>query len=71
VSIRGSGEVRWIRSSYCAQGTCIVAGWSPGAYPQDGILIRDSKIEDGPVLQFSAAAFRNFVAAVKAGEFQA
>ncbi|MCS0639876.1 DUF397 domain-containing protein [Streptomyces sp. LP05-1] len=59
---------RWFKSSYSANGgQCVeVAGnlvASHGTVP-----VRDSKVSDGPVLGFRAAAFSSFVVGVKAGE---
>ncbi|MFF3005316.1 DUF397 domain-containing protein [Kitasatospora sp. NPDC057940] len=56
----------WRKSSYSGQGgQCVeVADGFTGVQP-----VRDSKDPDGPVLRFRSPAWRAFVAAVSAGEF--
>lgn len=39
------------------------------AVEEDTIVVRDSKDPDGPVLTFAPDSWRDFIAAVKAGEF--
>ncbi|MEV0410386.1 DUF397 domain-containing protein [Streptomyces sp. NPDC050448] len=59
------GAARWRKSSYSngSGGECVeVADGLAGLVP-----VRDSKVEGGPVLVVSAAAWVPFVAAVKAG----
>ncbi len=61
--------VTWRKSSYSGDdgGDCIeVAPGFPGLVP-----VRDSKNPEGPALVFPAAAWRAFVAGVRAGEFPA
>lgn len=56
------------KSSYSGSqgGSCVeVAELGDG-----GRLVRDSKDPDGPVLRFTAAEWRAFVAGVKDGEFE-
>src|SRR5688572_7870132 len=55
----------WRRSSFCTSGTCIEVDLSR----VDQVHVRDSKIDGGPVLRFSAAAWREFATGLKAGEF--
>ncbi|MCG6497432.1 DUF397 domain-containing protein [Kitasatospora sp. A2-31] len=58
-----------MKSSYSADnaGECIeVAPGFPGVVP-----VRDSKDPGGPALVFSDAAWRSFVAGVRAGDFSA
>ncbi|WP_031073094.1 DUF397 domain-containing protein [Streptomyces sp. NRRL WC-3742] len=57
---------RWTKSSYSGNGgNCVeVAPGHSGALP-----VRDSKDPEGPVLTFSAKAWRSFLAATAAGEF--
>ncbi|WP_344337950.1 DUF397 domain-containing protein [Kitasatospora putterlickiae] len=56
----------WRKSSYSNNGgQCVeVATIHPAAVP-----VRDSKDPDGPTLLFPAPAWRSFVAAIQAGEF--
>jgi Domain of unknown function (DUF397) len=55
----------WQKSSYSnAQGNCVEA-----AYGEPGILVRDSKDPDGPVLGFGAAEWQTFTSDVKAGRY--
>jgi hypothetical protein len=39
------------------------------AFAIGGVLVRDSKVPDGPVLEFSVAEWRVFLRGVWAGEF--
>lgn len=59
-------NIRWRISSFSNNGTCVEVGDMP-----DGRrLVRDTKDgEDGPVLSYTAAEWRAFIAGVKAGEF--
>ncbi|MBY8884147.1 DUF397 domain-containing protein [Streptomyces sp. PTM05] len=57
--------LRWFTSSHSNNGgACVEVAAGHGLVP-----VRDSKDPHGPVLAFPAAAFADFVAAVKAGEF--
>jgi hypothetical protein len=58
-----SNYLRWRKSSYSGQGANCVEVVSV----RQGSAVRDSKDPDGPVLRFSANAWRAFVAAVKSG----
>ncbi|MFJ7907439.1 DUF397 domain-containing protein [Kitasatospora sp. NPDC096204] len=62
------GGYSWAKSSYSSSenGNCIEVGVTPaGTVP-----VRDTKQDRrGPVLEFTPAAFQNFLDAVKAGEF--
>lgn len=59
----GSPSV-WRRSTRCGESNCVEI-----ATASDGILMRDSKLDDSPVLGFSREAWSHFVAGVRAGEF--
>lgn len=75
--------VEWITSSYSAgNGACVQMGWEKSSYSADtaacvevgtcsrhGVLIRDSKNPDGPVLLFTKEVWATFIAGVKANEF--
>lgn len=58
------GTARWVKSSFSAADNCVEISRT-----DETVRIRDSKEPDGPVLDFSAAAFADFIAAVKRGEF--
>jgi hypothetical protein len=57
-------NARWRKSSYTgSSGTnCVEVAALPGT-----VAVRDSKDPGGPVLTLTPAAWRSFVAAVKAG----
>ncbi len=56
-------DLRWRKSSYSSnQGQCVEIAPFP-----NGMVVRDSKDPDGPILRFSADAWRAFVREVKAG----
>jgi hypothetical protein len=57
-------EANWRRSTRCANGSCVEV-----AVAKDQIGLRDSKVHDGPVLQFTSDAWESFVAGVRNGEF--
>jgi len=59
----GNGALSWQKSSYSGSngGQCIEVAAS------GGVLVRDSKNPDGPVLTFPADAWGAFVAGVKSG----
>jgi uncharacterized protein DUF397 len=59
-------ELNWRTSSFTDNGTCVEVA----DLPDGGRLVRDTKLGDAsPVLQYTAAEWRAFVAGVKAGEF--
>lgn len=58
-------EVAWQKSSQSTfNGNCVEAGTCP-----HGILVRDSKHPDGPVLAFTPAEWDAFLGGVRLGEF--
>lgn len=57
-------EAVWRRSSRCEGGACVEV-----AFTDAGVLVRDGKDPDGPVLRFTREEFAAFVAGCKAGEF--
>ncbi|MCG6499178.1 DUF397 domain-containing protein [Kitasatospora sp. A2-31] len=59
-------DVTWRKSRHSTNGgNCIEVGdGMPGAVP-----VRDSKDPHGPALTFPASAWRSFVVAVRAGDF--
>ena len=65
---RGEGAaaqpIVWYRSAFCANSGCIELAEVDG-----GILIRDSKAQDGPQLAVSREELAAFVAGAKAGQF--
>jgi hypothetical protein len=54
----------WRRSTRCGESGCVEV-----AFVERGSLVRDSKIDDSPVLSFGPESWAAFVAAVRAGEF--
>jgi hypothetical protein len=63
-----TAEPQWFKSSYSSNGgNCIEVARNLVA---TGVVpVRDSKDPQGPALDFPAATFAAFVAAVQAGEF--
>lgn len=70
----------WRRSSYCEGGSCVEVAWQRSskceqgactevAFTAAGVLVRDGKDSDGPVLRFTREEFAAFVEGIKAGEF--
>ena len=64
VTARDSG-LCWRSSSISGGGNCIEVAFT-GA---DHVLVRDSKLIDGPVLEFTREEWRAFLGGVKLGEF--
>ena len=63
-------EVAWRKSSFSGSGSGGDHGDCVEVQPGDGgIVMRDSKDPDGPVLTFTAAEWDAFIAGVKAHEF--
>ncbi|KEZ34416.1 DUF397 domain-containing protein [Frankia sp. CeD] len=59
-------SLSWQLSSYTnGSGECVEVA----ALPEGGRAIRDSKDRGGPILVFTAAEWRAFVAGVRDGEF--
>jgi hypothetical protein len=54
----------WRRSSACHPVDCVEVAITPGR-----VLVRDSKDRLGPVLEFSAGAWRGFLQDVTQGNF--
>jgi hypothetical protein len=54
----------WIRISRCSSGTCLEI-----AVAADAVLIKDSKVVNGPILAVSRAEWQHFARSVKVGEF--
>ncbi|SDM95475.1 DUF397 domain-containing protein [Actinacidiphila guanduensis] len=60
---------RWFTSSYSDNGgTCVEVAANLAA-SRGVVPVRDSKDPSGPALAFAPAAWADFVAGVKAGEF--
>ncbi len=59
--------MNWRKSSYSnnPQGECVEIATLPS-----GAAVRDSKDSDGPILRFSADAWRNFIRDIKGGRLQ-
>ncbi|HEU4425814.1 MAG TPA: DUF397 domain-containing protein [Pilimelia sp.] len=64
--MNSNGNTPWRKSirSGANQGSCVEVRRNDGA-----IQVRDSKDQSGPVLTFTLAEWRAFVAGAKAGEF--
>jgi hypothetical protein len=60
--LQGATET-WTKSSYSAGNGACVEVKSPTTA---GLAVRDSKVEEGPVLSFPGDAWNAFVASVKA-----
>ncbi|GAB2935841.1 hypothetical protein GCM10027280_24720 [Micromonospora polyrhachis] len=56
---------RWRRSSRCESHTCVEVAFTSGR-----VLARDSKVDDGPVLEFGAGPWQAFCAELKAGRLR-
>lgn len=54
----------WRRSSFCTDASCVEVSKSSGE-----LHLRNSTHPDASAIRFSAEEFRDFVAGVKAGEF--
>ncbi len=61
-----TARLTWWKSSYCADNTCIEVAWI-----ENHVLIRNSKDQRGPVLEFSRSEWAAFANGVRDGEFQA
>jgi hypothetical protein len=59
-------EGEWRRSSRCASGTCVEVYLAH----TDAVMVRDAKMDGGPVLQFSTASWNSFVLSLKGGAFR-
>lgn len=57
----GSG---FVISSFCSAGGCVAVAPS-----EDGVLVRSSRVADGPVLAFSGEEWTAFLSGVREGEF--
>jgi Domain of unknown function (DUF397) len=57
-------EVAWLRSRDCDTNSCVEV-----AFLDDGVAVRDSKDESGPVLTFNRAEWVAFLAGARNGEF--
>ncbi|GAA4450563.1 DUF397 domain-containing protein [Phytohabitans houttuyneae] len=62
-----SGDgLRWFKSRRSSgNGACVEVAYVASG----GIAMRDSKDPEGPILQFEAMTWRDFVGSVRAGEF--
>ncbi len=54
----------WRKSSKCANGTCVEVAHHNGA-----VLVRDSKHNDSPILNFGPAGWDAFLAGIRNGEY--
>lgn len=60
----GKSELCWRKSSFSSQGDCVEI-----AVVRDQIFVRDSKVPDGPVLEFTRSEWAALADGIKAGEF--
>ncbi|MFG2113381.1 DUF397 domain-containing protein [Streptomyces sp. NPDC048718] len=58
---------RWFKSSYSENGGACVEVAVNLVASRGVVPVRDSKVQDGPVLDVPVAAFSSFVASVKRG----
>jgi Domain of unknown function (DUF397) len=54
----------WFRGPFCENGTCVEV-----ASVGDGVAMRDSKDQDGPMLRFTRDEWAAFLGGAKAGAF--
>ncbi|AEW93771.1 DUF397 domain-containing protein [Streptantibioticus cattleyicolor] len=64
-------RAEWAKSSYSGNGGANCLEWAPKFAPAGVVPVRDSKDPQGPALAFTTAAWAEFVAAVRDGEFPA
>lgn len=58
-------SLRWWKSTYSSESAnCVEV-----AVVQDSLMVRDSKDPNGPTLSYSVAAWREFIAEVRRGNF--
>jgi hypothetical protein len=65
VTSADSAGLRWYKSSSSGSEGCVEVAFVEASQ----VFMRDSKVPDGPVLQFDPMAWEAFVAGVQAGEF--
>ncbi|MER6343532.1 DUF397 domain-containing protein [Streptomyces sp. NPDC001595] len=63
MAIKQGAQDQWVKSSYSQGNGACVEIKSPA---RAAMAVRDSKVEQGPVLAFPAGAWNAFVASVKA-----
>lgn len=64
VTYDGRAELAWRISSRCESGGCVEV-----APTDDGVAVRHSAQPEGPILHYSAAEWRAFLAGVQNEEF--
>jgi hypothetical protein len=57
-------EPAWRTSSRCGNNTCVSV-----ATHAAGMLVRDSKLDDSPILAFNTDDWNAFLTGIRAGEF--
>lgn len=60
----GHADLTWRTALSCNGGTCVTVAAKGGA-----VFIGDSKTPDGPILSYTAAEWREFLAGAKNGDF--
>lgn len=64
-------EVAWTQSSFCSNGACVQIGWRRStdcasnaclevAHADGRVLLRDSKLAESPVIEFTPSGWRGF-----------
>ena len=56
----------WRRSSYCGSGACVEVADDAAA-----VYVRDGKVADGPVLEFTHEAWRDLIRGIRNDDFPA
>jgi len=67
VIVSTSPDQRWLRSRH---GRCETAACVEVSKSGETVRVRDSKDPAGPVLSFTEAEWKSFVAGVRAGDFE-
>jgi uncharacterized protein DUF397 len=57
-------EADWTRSSLCGTNSCVEVAIDGGR-----VAMRDSKVRQGPILQFDREMWKDFLAGARNGDF--
>ncbi len=68
----------WTRTSKCANGSCVETYWKKSTHSggngcvetrhTDTVQVRDSKLDNSPILQFHPTQWAEFIHAIKTGQ---